>query len=50
MNILKNYRYYLAQIKAVTKTNYLFIQLFKYCLVFMYAFIYNCPENKEKIN
>jgi len=50
MNILKNYKHYLTPIKVVTKANMLFLQLFKYCLLFLYAFIYNCPENKEKMS
>ena len=50
MGILRNYKHYLTPIKAVTKANMLFLQLFKYCLLFLYAFIYNCPENKEKMS
>jgi hypothetical protein len=46
MNILKNYRHYLTPIKVITKSNYLFIRLMKYCLLFLYTFIYSCPENK----
>ena len=49
MNILKNYKHYLVPIKVVTKSNELFLRLLKYCLLFLYAFIYNCPENKEKM-
>ena len=50
MSILKNYRHYLIPIKQATKSNLLFLQLFKYCLLFLYTFIYNCPENKEKMS
>lgn len=50
MNIIKNYKHYLVQIKLVTRSNQLFLRLFKYCLVFLYAFIYNCPENKKKMS
>lgn len=50
MNILKNYRSLLGKVKAVTRTNQLFIRLFKYCILFLYTFIYNCPENKSKMS
>lgn len=49
MNILKNYKHFLVHIKTTTRNNQLFLKLFKYCLLFLYAFIYNCPENKQKM-
>jgi len=42
MNILKGYRHFLAQIKAVSRSNQLFLRLFRYCLLFLYGYIYNC--------
>ncbi len=50
MNMLKNYKPFLVSIKNVTKGNQLFLRLFKYSMVFLYAFIYNCPENKQKMS
>jgi hypothetical protein len=50
MNIIKGYRHLLLQIKSFTPRNELFLKLFRYCLLFLYAFIYNCPENKLKMS
>lgn len=50
MNIIKGYRHLLLQVKSFTPNNELFLKLFRYCLLFLYAFIYNCPENKAKMS
>ena len=49
MNMLKSYRHYLVGLTALTRTNQLFVRMFQYCLLCLYVFIYNCPENKKKL-
>lgn len=52
LEFISNYRPLLNQIKAQKIRNYndLLVPLFRSCYVFLFTFIYDCPENKAKVH
>lgn len=52
IDFISDYRSIMLKIKSgsVSSCNTLLVPLFKFCFLFLYAFIYDSPENKNEVS